>query len=90
MYTTTWDYDVATPPVASGAAWHLTQGAAGQPNLDNGKATYDRACASCHGPQGEGGHDGAPGLRATRSAAIIIQTVSEGRREMPSFRPSNL
>jgi alcohol dehydrogenase (cytochrome c) len=71
--------------VASGAATLVTQAAAGQPNLDNGKATYDRACSSCHGPQGEGGHDGAPGLRAARSAALVMQTVSEGRREMPSF-----
>jgi mono/diheme cytochrome c family protein len=74
-----------SPAVASGIAMQFTQGAAGQPNIDNGKATYDRACSSCHGPQGEGGHDGAPGLRAPRSAALIMQTVSEGRREMPSF-----
>jgi alcohol dehydrogenase (cytochrome c) len=73
------------PAVASGIAMQFTQGAAGQPNIDNGKAVYDRACSSCHGPQGEGGHDGAPSLRATRSAALIMQTVSEGRREMPSF-----
>ena len=71
--------------VASGTATAFTQAAAGQPNLDNGKATYDRACSSCHGSQGEGGHDGAPSLRATRSAALIMQTVGEGRREMPSF-----
>src|SRR5262245_56630636 len=71
--------------VASGTAMQFTQGAAGPANLDNGKATYERACASCHGPQGEGGHDGAPGLRAVRSAALVMQTVSEGRREMPSF-----
>jgi quinohemoprotein ethanol dehydrogenase len=73
------------PAVASGTAMQFTQGAAGQPNLDNGRATYDRACGSCHGPQGEGGHDGAPGLRAARNAALVMQTVSEGRREMPSF-----
>jgi quinohemoprotein ethanol dehydrogenase len=73
------------PAVASGTAMQFTQGAAGQPNLDNGKATYDRACASCHGPLGEGGHDGGPSLRAMRSAALVMQTVSEGRRDMPSF-----
>lgn len=76
-------------PAASGAARQVTQGAAGAPNLDNGKATYDRACASCHGPQGEGGHEGAPSLRATPSSSaaflFVMQTVSEGRREMPSF-----
>ena len=75
------------PPVnvvASGSI-ALSQGGVGPPNLDNGKATYDRACGSCHGPQGEGGHDGAPSLRAIRSAALVMQTVAEGRREMPSF-----
>ena len=73
------------PAAASGAPMALTPGAAGQPNLDSGKATYGRACSSCHGPQGEGGHDGAPSLRVARSAALVLQTVSEGRREMPSF-----
>ena len=76
------------PVVQSGAAMQFTQGAAGQANLDNGKATFDRACSSCHGPQGEGGHDGGPSLRGARSAALVMQTISEGRREMPSF--SNL
>jgi alcohol dehydrogenase (cytochrome c) len=59
--------------------------AAGEPNLDNGKAAYDRACSTCHGPMGEGGHDGAPSLRAMSNALLVAQTVSEGRREMPSF-----
>ena len=71
--------------VASGGAGQFTQGAAGEANLDNGKATYDRACSSCHGPQGEGGHDGAPSLRAIRNAPLVMQTVASGRREMPSF-----
>jgi mono/diheme cytochrome c family protein len=73
------------PVVASGGAGQFTQGAAGEANLDNGKATYDRACSSCHGPQGEGGHDGAPSLRAIRNAPLVMQTVASGRREMPSF-----
>jgi alcohol dehydrogenase (cytochrome c) len=59
--------------------------AAGEPILDNGKAAYDRACSTCHGPMGEGGHDGAPSLRAMSNALLVAQTVSEGRREMPSF-----
>ena len=73
------------PAVSSSLAMQFTQGAAGEPNVANGKATYDRACSSCHGPLGEGGHDGAPSLRAVRSAEVVMQTVSEGRREMPSF-----
>jgi len=63
----------------------LARGMAGEVNLANGKATYDRACSSCHGPQGEGGHDGAPSLRAMSNDLSVMQTVSEGRREMPSF-----
>jgi mono/diheme cytochrome c family protein len=73
------------PVVPSGTAMSFAQGAAGPANLDNGKTTFDRACSSCHGPMGEGGHDGGPALRAARSAALVMQTVSEGRREMPSF-----
>jgi quinohemoprotein ethanol dehydrogenase len=72
-------------PVPAAAATTFLQAAAGEPNLASGRATYDRACSSCHGPQGEGGHDGAPSLRTVVNALLVMQTVSEGRREMPSF-----
>jgi alcohol dehydrogenase (cytochrome c) len=73
------------PAPAAVSTTSFLQAAAGEPNLANGKATYDRACGSCHGPQGEGGHDGAPALRTVVNALLVMQTVSEGRREMPSF-----
>jgi alcohol dehydrogenase (cytochrome c) len=73
------------PAEVSRTAAPTLQMAAGEPNLENGKAAYDRACSSCHGPMGEGGHDGAPSLRAIGNALLVAQTVSEGRREMPSF-----
>ena len=73
------------PAEVSRSATSSLQMAAGEPNLDNGKTAYGRACSSCHGPQGEGGHDGAPSLRAIGNALLVAQTVSEGRREMPSF-----
>jgi quinohemoprotein ethanol dehydrogenase len=77
------DGTLAPAPPAANTTSFLQ--AAGAPNLANGKATYDRACGSCHGPQGEGGHDGAPALRTVVNALLVMQTVSEGRREMPSF-----
>jgi len=73
------------PAAAAATSAPFMQAAAGEPNLASGKATYDRACSSCHGPQGEGGHDGAPALRTVANALLVMQTVSEGRREMPSF-----
>jgi mono/diheme cytochrome c family protein len=39
----------------------------------------------CHGEQGVGGHGGGPTLQAMKSSAVVLQTVSEGRREMPAF-----
>jgi mono/diheme cytochrome c family protein len=39
----------------------------------------------CHGEQGEGGHGGGPTLKTLKSAAVVLQTVSEGRNAMPAF-----
>ena len=43
------------------------------------------ACVFCHGDQGEGGHGGGKPLADAREPVFIVQTVSEGRRDMPSF-----
>ena len=59
--------------------------ASGPPDLAGGKTVFDTACMFCHGEQGEGGHGGGPSLQAIKSAAVVMQTVSEGRRDMPAF-----
>jgi mono/diheme cytochrome c family protein len=59
--------------------------AAGPADLAGGKTVFDTACMFCHGEQGEGGHGGGPSLQAIKSAAVVMQTVSEGRRDMPAF-----
>jgi quinohemoprotein ethanol dehydrogenase len=79
--------DGTLDPVLPGGA-QLTSApgeASGQPNADNGKTVYDRACTFCHGEQGEGGHGGGPSLQALRNGAVVMQVASEGRNAMPAF-----
>jgi alcohol dehydrogenase (cytochrome c) len=74
------------PALPGGALLTFAPGAAGTPpNPDAGKAVYDTACTFCHGERGEGGHGGGPTLQALRNNAVVLQTVSEGRKEMPAF-----
>jgi mono/diheme cytochrome c family protein len=39
----------------------------------------------CHGEQGDGGHGGGRALRAATDPSLVVQTVSEGRNDMPPF-----
>jgi mono/diheme cytochrome c family protein len=55
----------------------------GTANPDAGKTVYDSACTFCHGERGEGGHGGGKPLVDARSTEFVIQTVSEGRKDMP-------
>jgi alcohol dehydrogenase (cytochrome c) len=75
------------PVPAPGAAMLLTLNAAAQGASDptQGRQVYDTACVFCHGEQGEGGHGGGKPLASAREQVFVVQTVSEGRREMPSF-----
>jgi quinohemoprotein ethanol dehydrogenase len=70
----------APPP---GAAMLFTRETEGTADAVAGKAVYETACVFCHGEQGEGGHGGGKALAAAVNAALIIQTVSEGRNAMP-------
>ena len=73
------------PVPAGGAVMTFAPAASGPADLAAGKTTFDTACMFCHGEQGEGGHGGGPSLQAIKSAAVVMQTVSEGRRDMPAF-----
>jgi quinohemoprotein ethanol dehydrogenase len=73
------------PALPGGALLTFAPGANTPANPDAGKTVYDTACTFCHGGQGEGGHGGGPTLQALRNNAVVLQTVSEGRKEMPAF-----
>jgi len=69
--------DVAPPAATVAAA-----------NLVRGKQIYEQACLLCHGSDGQGGHGvGAP-LAGVRDVSAAMQTVTDGRNAMPSFRSS--
>jgi quinohemoprotein ethanol dehydrogenase len=72
----------APPP---GAAMLFTREADGTADPAAGKVVYDTACVFCHGEQGEGGHGGGKVLKDATNADVIVQTVSEGRKDMPPF-----
>jgi len=57
----------------------------GEPDLEAGRQVYETTCTFCHGEAGEGGHGGGPSLAAVRSAARIVQVISEGRGDMPAL-----
>ena len=59
--------------------------AEGIADLANGLEVYGAACTFCHGEDGTGGHGGGPTLREMRTVGTVIQTVSEGRNDMPAF-----
>jgi mono/diheme cytochrome c family protein len=46
---------------------------------------YNSACTFCHGEEAEGGHGGGPTLHELISVGAAIQTITEGRGDMPPF-----
>jgi alcohol dehydrogenase (cytochrome c) len=72
-------------PVEPAGAGIASAPAPGPADLATGRAVFANACAACHGPSGEGGHGGGPALAAATNRAAVMQTVSEGRNEMPAF-----
>jgi mono/diheme cytochrome c family protein len=53
-------------------------------DLAHGRELYSQTCIACHGSDGKGGVHGAP-LTNTLTIADIMNTVSNGRNEMPAF-----
>jgi mono/diheme cytochrome c family protein len=77
------------------SAWEAPSSAAGRQNpvpadrtsVAEGKALFDRYCASCHGMKGEGdiGPDlTVPGVQNQTDGALFWK-ISQGRSPMPSF-----
>jgi quinohemoprotein ethanol dehydrogenase len=76
------------PSQPPGAAMLLPSAAQGEADAAKGRDVYDTACVFCHGEQGEGGHGGGKPLVDARDPLFVVQTVSEGRRDMPTFTGS--
>jgi len=75
----------ATPATAPGpavtAAARLVDA-----NLVEGKRLFTQNCAVCHGDDGKGGHTGGAPLDRVTDLAAAMQTVADGRNNMPPFR----
>jgi quinohemoprotein ethanol dehydrogenase len=72
----------AQPPPAAMLAVSATQGDA---DAAKGLQVYETTCMFCHGEQGEGGQGGGKPLVDARDPLFVVQTVSEGRKDMPTF-----
>jgi mono/diheme cytochrome c family protein len=59
-----------------------------EPDLAQGRDLYLTICQSCHGAEGDGGHEnaGAP-LTAALTMETILTTATHGRNQMPAFGP---
>lgn len=61
--------------------------------IDHGQEIYDRECAACHGPEGEGDFQAGFGIPALNENSLIvaeeplgaISTILTGRGGMPTF-----
>ena len=47
-----------------------------------GQRVYSESCSACHGPRGQGGHEGPP-LTSARDIERVMRTVREGGVQMP-------
>jgi alcohol dehydrogenase (cytochrome c) len=71
------------PPAS--AVMTMSREAEGTADLTNGAMVYNSACTFCHGEDATGGHGGGPSLQKLISVGAAIQTVTEGRGDMPPF-----
>lgn len=57
----------------------------GEPDLASGADVYRITCLPCHGEDGQGGHNGARPLDGLDSMNQVLETVMQGRNDMPVF-----
>jgi alcohol dehydrogenase (cytochrome c) len=66
----------------------------GNPDVAAGELVYRSACVACHGADGRGGHGGGIDLANARDYKMVVNTVAQGRRNMPAlgaaFTPEQL
>jgi alcohol dehydrogenase (cytochrome c) len=55
-------------------------------NLVEGQRLFKQTCVICHGDDGKGGHTGGAPLDRVTDLDAAIQTVTNGRNNMPPFR----
>jgi quinohemoprotein ethanol dehydrogenase len=67
------------------AAHPVAAAKARAPSLANGEKIFSQTCASCHGQTGQGGHMGGPALTKALTQEMIVNTVANGRNQMPAF-----
>jgi mono/diheme cytochrome c family protein len=72
----------ATP--AGGAASAAAAASSGAVAF-SGEQTYRETCVACHGEDGKGGQGGGMPLTAVPNVDFVVETVSYGRNNMPSF-----
>jgi len=85
----------AAPTAATGAAAPATAAAGAAPvlpltgytaNLASGRQIYATVCTTCHGENGEGGHQGGAPLKDKElSLSHIMTMASNGKNTMPGF-----
>ena len=51
----------------------------------SGAQIFQQACLPCHGADGKGGHGGGAPLNKVTDVALVMQTVKEGKNNMPPF-----
>ncbi len=55
-------------------------------NVEAGHAIFQRTCEPCHGDRGKGGHSEGAILPDNVSAVTVMNTVTTGKKDMPSFK----
>lgn len=93
-----WQKKNFKPPADTPAYLAENSGGAAPSNVEHGKELFERACATCHGPQGRGLPDGsAPGAINDPEALSLVsdqllrRIIITGRADlgMPSFAGSD-
>jgi mono/diheme cytochrome c family protein len=89
----------STRPAAQGLPPYLAPARAGGANKDEGARVFGRACAGCHGSQGQVGTDGERNVGAINQAAFLALITDQALRRyvitgrpdlgMPSFDGKN-
>ncbi len=55
------------------------------PDLDSGEKIFAAVCAICHGPDGQGGHEGGAQLTNMLSVQDVMTVASNGKGDMPAL-----